>query len=45
MFDKAKADHAVNFINCLKHTKDGGGEFLLNFCLGRMRSSARSMEQ
>lgn len=21
MFDKAKADHAVNFINCLKHTK------------------------
>ena len=21
MFDEAKADHAVNFINCLKHTK------------------------
>ncbi|ADH98317.1 terminase TerL endonuclease subunit [Salisediminibacterium selenitireducens] len=21
MYDKAKADHAVNFINCLKHTK------------------------
>ena len=21
MFDKVKADHAVNFINCLKHTK------------------------
>ena len=21
MFDVAKADHAVNFINCLKHTK------------------------
>lgn len=21
MFDKAKADHAVDFINCLKHTK------------------------
>ena len=21
MFDNAKADHAVNFINCLKHTK------------------------
>ena len=22
MFDEAKADHAVKFINCLKHTKD-----------------------
>lgn len=21
MYDQTKADHAVNFINCLKHTK------------------------
>ncbi len=39
MFDEAKADHAVNFINCLKHTKGRWREFRLNFSPGRMRSS------
>lgn len=33
MFDKAKADHAVNFINCLKHTKlkSGAGWISLDY--------------
>ena len=43
MFDKAKADHAVNFINCLKHTKGRCGEFRLNFSRGRTRSSVPFM--
>ena len=36
MYDVTKADHAVNFINCLKHTKGKWREFRLNFSPGRI---------
>ena len=40
MYDVTKADHAVNFINCLKHTKGKWRGVPFELLSGRMRLSA-----